>query len=183
VDIKTKQRLVGAVVLVSLLVIFLPMILTGGGEFAPRLGSDAIPEAPEYQFEPLPVPQPIAPMPQSIGEAARPESESAAPAANAPATSAPSPAPASPADAAAAKPPVSGWVIQIGSFGDEKNANALSDRLRGKGYTSFVEASRDQGKTVYRVRVGPELTRELAVALQQKLVGDGQPAGLIMTYP
>jgi DedD protein len=183
----TKQRLVGAVVIVSLLVIFLPMILTGGGDLTPELGAKSVPNDPEYQFTPLPVPQSVPSMPPPLAESADddidseaipPESASEEPVA------VPEPSSKAPPSVTTAPPKApAGWVIQLGSFGEEKNANGLRDQLRAKGYISFVEASTDKGKKTYRVRIGPELTRELAEGVQKKLVRDGQSAGIIVSYP
>jgi len=82
------------------------------------------------------------------------------------------------------KPVVSGWVVQLGSFAVEKNALTLRDRLRKNGYASFVESyTTQQNKTIYRVRVGPELTRELADKLQVKLKVATQLTGVVMPFP
>jgi rare lipoprotein A len=46
--------------------------------------------------------------------------------------------------------------VQAGAFGTQENASRLQDRLRGQGITqSFVREDRVNGRTLYRVRVGP----------------------------
>ena len=64
-DINLKQRLVGAVVLVSLAVIFIPMILDGRDPSVNYITKSNIPPKPERDFvsrviplQPSPVPQP-----------------------------------------------------------------------------------------------------------------------------
>ena len=58
-----KQRLVGAVVLVSLAVIFIPMLLDSGEKGGMPLFGSNIPEKPDYQFEPLDSPlEPVKPI-------------------------------------------------------------------------------------------------------------------------
>ena len=82
------------------------------------------------------------------------------------------------------KPPiVNGWVVQLGSFSVEKNALKLRDKLRKNGHASFVEQYVREGKTTYRVRVGPELTRELAGKLKTQLKKETRIDGLIMAFP
>jgi cell division septation protein DedD len=45
----------------------------------------------------------------------------------------------------------------------------LRDQLRSKGYKTFVEQISTADKTFYRVRVGPVVTRDNALALQKEL--------------
>ena len=83
----------------------------------------------------------------------------------------------------AKKPIVSGWAVQLGSFSVQKNALKLRDSLRKKGYASFVEELTKNGKTSYRVRVGPELTRELADELKKKLKTETKIDGFVVMFP
>ena len=70
------------------------------------------------------------------------------------------PTTAAPADARAGA-----WAIQVGAFGEQANAQQLSDRLRGAGYPAFV-AQRGQS---WAVRVGPYVRRTEAEAQRQRL--------------
>ena len=93
---------------------------------------------------------------------------------------------ASPGEKAAetgTQPTLSGWVVQVGSFGREANALALRDRLRAKGYTAFVEKARTGKGLVFRVRVGPELERENAERLQTRLSKDFGLKAIVTRYP
>ncbi len=196
-----KQRLVGAVVLVSLAVIFIPMLLDGGDDSSmPRYGSN-IPPQPEFNFEPLEIPlQPVEPIandrPQVIDEVeptAQPEQSQ--PAESKSSENKPL---VQPTDTAAAKtdkpeeiptsiPKTAGepvaWVVQVGSFSQSANALGLRDKLRKNGFTAFVEKYTDSGKTSYRVRVGPELKRETAEQMMQRLQDKMQLKGIIMGHP
>ena len=80
------------------------------------------------------------------------------------------------------KPVVSGWAVQLGSFSVQKNALNLRDKLRKNGHASFVEEYKRNGKTSYRVRVGPELTRDLAVALKKKLKTETKIDGFVVEF-
>lgn len=81
------------------------------------------------------------------------------------------------------EPIVSGWVVQIGSFSVERNAVKLRDKLRKKGHASFVESFKKNNGMIFRVRVGPELTKDLAENLNKKLNQETKLKGLVMRYP
>lgn len=61
------------------------------------------------------------------------------------------------------------WVVQVGSFSSSKNALALRDKLRAKGYRTFVESIKTASGKMYRVRVGPELNKAKTEAAQKRL--------------
>ena len=61
------------------------------------------------------------------------------------------------------------WVVQVGSFSSSKNALALRDKLRKKGYRTFVESIKTASGKMYRVRVGPELDKSKIEKAQKKL--------------
>jgi len=60
VNIQLKQRLVGAIVLVALAVIFIPMLLPGEGSLSDAIHGSNIPPEPDYRFAPI-KPAPKAP--------------------------------------------------------------------------------------------------------------------------
>ncbi|WP_455202448.1 SPOR domain-containing protein [Kaarinaea lacus] len=258
-----KQRLVGAIVLISLGIIFIPMLLTGTDGLTTGEIPTNIPPKPLYEIqapavlpleqkdlpEPVlePIPEPAAASkddqqkPQAlvkpdsvkdkgdvavietpdtdkktatvtetkpasktttVAASAKPEktqpveqettSKPAAKTATASTTTTTTTTPTTTAKVETAKPVakpavkqpiVSGWVVQLGSFSVEKNALKLRDKLRKNGHASFVEAYERNGKTSYRVRVGPELTRELAGELKIKLKKETRIDGLVMAFP
>lgn len=247
-NILLKQRLVGAIVLISLAVIFLPMLFTGQDEQEKKFES-SIPPEPVYEIKspqvsvPLPLPaktlekvplrEPIAQEKptEAIPEAAN-LTKQAEQAANPPAqtpqpvmvvkpaikpdikpqsidaptpTSQPDskpaltpsqtpsqtssqtpaePAQAAPVQAAAIKPSdVTGWVVQVGSFSRQPNARKLRDKLRKMGMASFVVTGVSDNKTVYRVRVGPEINRADAEKIQATIKKKTNLSGLVMKYP
>lgn len=68
------------------------------------------------------------------------------------------------------KPELKRWYIQAGSFSKKENAQALADNLKKQGMPVFMETIQLAGKgTMYRLRVGPELDKKRAQAMQQKL--------------
>ncbi|WP_306518687.1 SPOR domain-containing protein [Rheinheimera sp.] len=53
------------------------------------------------------------------------------------------------------------WVVRVGSFGKEANANALITKLRAAGFATFSrKVVNAQGQTMVSVLVGPDLKKE-----------------------
>jgi cell division protein FtsN len=71
------------------------------------------------------------------------------------------------------KAPASGsglYYVQIAAFAEKAQAQALADKYKKQGYTSFVASPRPTDtKTWYRVRLGGFSSRDPAVALLNKL--------------
>lgn len=78
---------------------------------------------------------------------------------------------------------LSAWIVQLGSFIEEDNAQSLNKKLRTAGYPSFVEPLKRDGKISYRVRVGPEIKRSEADMLLKKLKEKMQLNGIVVSYP
>lgn len=181
-EFNPRHRIVGAVILVALAVIFLPMLLKDQppGERAAAMREMTAPEpassvpmpAPgkpvppttdsDTQIVTVPV-EPRATRPSSTSEPAPPapvpEIVAPAPAASKapPVTTKPAaPAKPSPSSAAATSTATKGkWVVQVGAFSQPDNAKRLYDKLRQKGYTASLDPPRPaKGQTV-RVEVGP----------------------------
>ena len=56
-----------------------------------------------------------------------------------------------------------GWIVQIGIFSNKSNSIKLRDKIRNKGYVTFVDEILNSKQQVrYRVRVGPSATRSEA---------------------
>jgi len=192
VNIQLKQRLVGAVVLVSLAVILIPMLLPGEGRLGQTPQGSSIPAEPDYRFTPLPEAPPAPPLAEAppVPQETLPQPAKKPPKAAAAKIDT---RPDLPLDAATPKQkpvaaskdgPATGWVVQVGSFSRAPNAHALRDKLRKQGHAAFVEAVKDKsGKPVFRVRVGPEVRRDLAEELQQRLARDAGLKGIVLRYP
>lgn len=121
---------------------------------------------PEPAADDAPVVAAATPPPQPAVVAPTP----AAPAPRPAATPAPAPRAAAPAAAPAAK---GDWVVQLGSFGAEDNARKLAQRADEFGYKASVSSTRANGRTLYRVRVGPYETRRSADAAASALAAHG----------
>ena len=105
---------------------------------------------------------------------------------------APAPAPAPAPGPRAADPPArapqavatrSGWVVQLGSFSNARNAHALRDRLTAIGFAAFAESSGSGTEAVTRVYVGPEPERERAERHVATLFEQTRLKGIVVRYP
>jgi len=78
------------------------------------------------------------------------------------ATSAPAnPAPVAPTPAAAT-PPTSGFAVNLGTYANAANADALAARLRAAGLAVYAESVSIDGKPARRLRAGPYASRAAA---------------------
>ena len=184
---RLKKRLVGGAVLTSLVVIFVPMLFEN--DLGKRRSSElTIPPRPEissnFGARILPGPDEdlarapkvrtlheIAPIPEPA--LAREATESAAKAPQ-------QPMPAQNPDTAG-RPRA--WMLQVGSFSSRKNADLLVRRLRAMKFPAFHEEATVDRKTVFRVRVGPELDRKLAEGMQKRIAKEFKLDGQLVRYP
>lgn len=258
-DERLKQRAVGGVVIVALLVIFVPMFLDFSEEGQEGAATSVVPPQPQAEMQTLEIPL-VDLQQRQVADGLPPGTESpeqilaevmdaevmadirpqavvdpdqvldplppgslneAGPAVPPPAVAqAPSPAPAKPVApakvpaATTAKPPVKAppqklaaaqppkskiaepkpklagpstgakaWAVQVGSFTKRETAEKLRDRLRKSGYRAFVTSAQAAGKTVVRVRVGPELERADADQLRKRIEKDLQLQAKVVVHP
>ena len=185
-----RQRLIGAVVLVLLLVVFVPMLLDSEPK-APRSSPNldipakdtapALPPAkePAKAATPAATPAPaVTPAPAATAapavtpaqagaqsskppEAAKVEPVPVEPkAAAAPSTPPPKPAPG------AATPVLKGFVVQVGAFRDEAKLQQAQAKLKSAGVVHYTERLDGKNGPLTRLRAGPFATREQAEAAQ-----------------
>lgn len=198
-----KQRMVGALVLIALAVIFLPMLFSRQDEER-QIQVDAptapqMPVMPEVKVEPVPVPepQPIAeePAPPVEPEVVAPHKPAAAPVApvvSKPAVAAVKPSAVTPAQAVAQAPakldttqkrvdpnglPIS-WSIQLVSLSNRASADSLQKTLRNQGYNAYVRSSGGMN----RVFVGPLLERAEADRLRDVLDKQQNLKGFVVRF-
>ncbi|TYT26668.1 sporulation protein [Luteimonas viscosa] len=76
----------------------------------------------------------------------------------------------------AAAPDGARYILQAGSFGASGDAEALKARIALLGLSARVESGVANGKTVYRVRMGPYGTATELAEAKQKLGNGGLPA-------
>ena len=195
-----KQRIVGAIVLVALGVIFIPMILDQEIDDSPISGTN-IPMKPEKLkdlAEQKPPEAPAGPKvdtdkPRLVDELT-PQTEqtdvavsetkpSEKPVSTKPTTTKPAES-KSTAQPKKTESKTRAWAVQVASLTDRGKAMKLRDRLRKAGYKAFVESLHTSKGTVYRVRVGPVVQREKADALKNKIIRQLKlKDALVMPHP
>lgn len=182
---RLKQRLIGAVVLVALAVIFIPMLLQGPIERESTSVPLAIPAQPAVEVRvqaPVEPQVPVTELPE-VSDSAPPQSSE--PVVQSPvASEKPAAVPPEPSVMSPQLPPeLASWTVQVGSFSTEANALGLRDSLRSKGYAAYTEKTRSGGKTLYRVRVGPTVERSEADKLRTALASKESLKGLVVPHP
>jgi len=76
-----------------------------------------------------------------------------------------------------------GWIIQIGSFSSKENSIKLRDKIRNKGFISFVdEIINSKKQKRYRVRVGPYATRDESLIVKKNIQKKMSLKGLIKPH-
>lgn len=194
---KQKERLVGATVLIIVSVIFIPMILDDTTRTEKVIKETNIPPRPEVQFNSkiIPVTDPEKEHSDIVNDSLTDSSEQLT-----------IPEPDSEDKTSIISQPVAevetgddlrhttgdnidekiglnAWAVQLGSFNNEENAHSLKKELRENGFPAFVEPYMQEGKKLYRVRVGPEIKRSDATALLEKIKQSVKKEGIVVSYP
>ena len=198
-----KQRMVGALVLIALAVIFLPMLFSRQDE--ERQIQVDVPTAPqiavmpEVKVEPVPVPEPqviaeepVPPVEPEVVAPHKPATAPVAPVVSKPAVAATKPPAVTPAQAVAQAPakldttqkrvdpnglPIS-WSIQLVSLSNRASADTLQKNLRNQGYNAYVRSSGGMN----RVFVGPLLERAEADRLRDVLDKQQNLKGFVVRF-
>lgn len=191
-----KQRMVGALVLVALAVVFLPMLLSREDEMrrvvvdAPPM--PAMPVVPEIVVQQTDVIEPQALPQEPIAVA--PE----APVAEPPPVLAPESAPATPIQPLPTKPEVAAtppakpapaarldgnslpisWSVQMASLSSRSGAENLQKTLRTQGYNAYIRTFDGMN----RVFVGPLIERAEAERLRDQLNRQHKLSGFVVRF-
>jgi DedD protein len=203
-----KQRMVGALVLVALAVIFLPMLFSRQDEQRQvTVEAPAAPQAPvvpQVQMETVAVPEPqtLPQEPVPTDEEVAEDTAPAAPVAPAPtapimitkpvappAVAKPIPAPAQPITASSSKPDTTqsrvdanglsvSWSVQLASLSSRASAESLQKTLRSQGYNAYIRSA--DGKN--RVFVGPLIERAEADRLRDLLGRQQNLKGFVVRF-
>ena len=130
-----RQRLIGAIAIAVLLVVFVPMILDSEPRSA-RSGT-ALDIPPKQNAPALPPPEPAKAAP-----AEPPKKADVAP--------------------KAAAPKLEGFAVQVGAFKDEDKLKQARDKLAAARITHYIERIDTPSGGLTRLRAGPHPTREAA---------------------
>jgi len=167
-----KKRLIGAAVLASLAVIFVPMLF----------------EDPPSRPPPLPPLPSKPPVTDFASEMLRDEVSAVTPLALRPVAAEPEQTVVPPAKPAP-KPPkqrtgLTAWVVQVGSFSSRENAQKLVMKLRdAKLPTPDPELVDLRGKRYYRVKVGPVVERTEADGMVARVDAIAGTKARVQKYP
>lgn len=174
-----KQRLVGAVVLLAIAIIFVPSFLRER-QVEPVSTQTLIPDRPRQEtvdFESPTAPEGIDPAPEPEGMFVPEESEQ--PVADdleqaqqqtararseepeAPSQPDPEPEP-SPDEVSEPALEEGAWVVQVASFRSSDSARNLRDRLQAEGHRAYMRSATTSAGEVTRVYIGPKLDRQEA---------------------
>ena len=175
-----KERLVGAAVLVTLGVWFIPWLLDGPGQTS-RDESDTLQ---------LPLPADAAPLrsqtitldndrepPTPTVSRSEPDPERTVatvtqePVRDMSSVTSTSSASADGLDA--------GWSVQVGSYAEEENAQRQAERVSSYGFDADVSSYISGGRSMQRVRIGPQASRESAEAVASALSAHGFVAQVV----
>lgn len=87
------------------------------------------------------------------------------------------------ASAAASSAKAGGWVVQLAAMSSQGDANALRDKLRAAGFDGFVDSVQSGGKTLWRVRAGPQTQRVDAQHLHDQIKAKLGVDGNVVSVP
>ena len=200
-----KQRIVGGLVLVALGAIVIPFLLDMHKEDQ-WWGKGNIPKKPDNGFVTRVLPLEewskqarselagAAAASKSVAPTAQSDAATSSPVAGQAPPQAPIPTPAPKTTAIPSSPPVApaaggaataleGWVVQLGSFSSERNAEELREQLLKKGYRAFVDHLKQGRQAVYRVRIGPEQQRAAAETIRNQIERDLKLKAIVLHLP
>lgn len=193
-DRALKERIIGAVVLVLVAVLVVPVFLDGPpGEQEIISQSVALPGQSDQKSqtvvlnrdrtEPVPAtnngtPQQQAPQPKPAPAQVTRQPE--------PEVQAPAKEPAAEPEAAAPSPASESttgmFAVQLGSFGNEENAERMVAELRKQQFAAFRSKLTTSSGDLHRVRIGPQKDRDSAEEMAARLEKAGYK-GQVVPHP
>ncbi|MCZ6733104.1 MAG: SPOR domain-containing protein [Gammaproteobacteria bacterium] len=190
-DFNPKHRIVGAIIVVSLAVIVLPMILSDEpGQPAASRVSD-ISEIPQLETKVLRLPT-TSLAEQAVtdtqvttttttvetGSTKKPEKSNTTITAKATQTQQTEPKRSASETSTAA----GGWVVQVGTFSNDDNVRRLRDKLKKHGFLVKLVDVKLKGEKAVRVRVGPYRQKRVAEKAQTQIRQKVGVEGVVLAY-
>lgn len=190
-DTPLKQRLVGALILVALGVVFWPIIFVqperesqpqaGGVPPVPRVDNSALPAPGSEGLRTSP--EPAIAMQDDAADVTLPEEQPDSPPASEPARTRPEvrdTAPEVPSLDADGIPIA--WSLQVATMSSRDKARQLRDELNQRGNKAYIRPLERGGDTLYRVYVGPKFERRQLESIKQKIDARYGVESLIARY-
>ena len=201
-EFNPKYRVAGAIVLVALVVVFVPMILherepprelkDGAAEPAPKAVSDTtlvtvaekntaaeVPEASVTTSKTVTVPVVIDRAPLAETKPSAPVVKPIPVKQTMAQTAHEKPAPLP----AAAEKITKGWIVQVGTFSNSENASQLRNKLKDHGHAVRTETVTLAGKKATRLRVGPFREQQQAAKVQNQINKETGVQAAVHSYP
>lgn len=175
-DQKLKERLLGAVIILSVLIFFLPMLFKQNTDnvnlselnseldeqMADRVALEAQLKELELEKEYITQSTPVSVEKSKVVKA---------------------PAVISNVITKEAKEPGKTWVLRMGVFSNPNNAKLLEQNLSAKGYSSYSQVDMSKGAKITRVFVGPKKSESEIKKIQDQIKQDLKMQGIVMQYP
>jgi DedD protein len=179
--LRARRRLIGAIVLVTVMVVVLPMVLDtepgpvsqditvripspDSGAFTTKVAPPPAPKAAETKAARPKAEETTAVAPEATQEKPKPAVK--------PETAKPAKAPAKPAAKTvkpASKPAGGQFVVQVIALADSEKAQRMQQQIAAAGIRSYTEIVKTVKGDVTRVRAGPFPTREAAEKARDQL--------------
>ena len=185
---RARRRLIGAIVLVTVIIVVLPMVLDSEPKPVSHDIAVQIPSPDAGTFTPKVVPLPGSKAATGASKAAESKAAAAPPVPPSPepvtaapketAKETPKPAKAAPAKPAkapkpAAKPAGGQFAVQVIALADAEKAKQMQAKISAAGIKAYTEIVKTAKGDVTRVRAGPFATREAAEKAREQLKAIG----------
>lgn len=182
-DVRTQQRLVGALVILALVFLIAPVVLDGDGRIPEKITQ--IPPKPKRpDVSHIRVAEPTVDVLPTLPDPPReadPEASDTSPVTE-PAATEPEPATAA-EEAPAVSPGSRAWSVQVASFRDSSKAAELRDQLREQDYDTYVnEVLLSDGSVFTQVLVGPDGDLERVRRIQRNILEQTGLQGLVVRF-
>ncbi|MDH3305554.1 MAG: SPOR domain-containing protein [Gammaproteobacteria bacterium] len=195
-----KERIIGAAILVSFVVLVVPIFLDGPPDETEIVSERVLLPGQDEQktqtvvlernrTEPVPLTSSSTAAADAVAaETALPKAQKAAetpPAVEKKPEPSPAVAETEPMPRVQTPPAASAtgmWAVQLGSFSNKENAEKLAADLRKQGYAAFLSQLATDSGQLHRVRIGPQKDRESAEAMATRLAKVGHK-GQVVPHP
>lgn len=187
-----KERIVGAIVLVAVVVLVVPVFLDGppaeGEIISERV---PLPGQSEQKIQTVvldrdrdqPVPaRELNAARKSAEQAQVPEPTPVQPPPQDSTVTIAAPEPENKVVVQAAGSTTGMWAVQLGSFANKQNAEILAAELRKQNFAAFLSQISTSSGQLHRVRIGPQKDRESADAMAARLLKAGH-TGKVLPHP
>ena len=169
-----KQRLIGAVILIAVLAIFIPLFMS-----------------PHKHIKPMDSKPPLPPKMPVVNLTLPPEPVTTTKTVSKPSIKKDTIQPVQPTQSVpvvSAKPVAmetkDAWRLKLGTFQYQKNSQTLIKRLKLRGFEAYSQAVTDaKGQPVYQVYIGPAVSKVEATQLKKHLLDSMQLPSIIVAYP